>query len=178
MKDKNKKILGISLAVVSVAVVIVCLYIFLGAGEMKTDFVPGASPEPPTSSWAASAAPKATVSPSPSPTPKAQSSQAEYPKVVKETSSEVVVDFTEPEEPAKEPAPEPAAPPAPESPPDDDESYDPPPTQGETGGGGGQTDGGGGGTVYDPVFGDVTPGQGQPQEVDNDGDPDKIVGIM
>ncbi len=94
---------------------------------------------------------------------------------MEETSSQVVIDFTPPE---SEPEPTPVSTPAPEPEPvysePDGGEY-----QAETGGGGGETGGGSdNGVVHDPVFGDVVPGQAQQQEVDNDGDPDKQVGIM
>ncbi len=92
----------------------------------------------------------------------------DYPKVVTETSSEVVIDFTPPESVPVE-----------ETPPESQEEYTPP-AEAETGGGGGETAGqpAGDGVIDDPVFGKVYVGEGQQQEVDNDGDPEKQVGTM
>lgn len=92
----------------------------------------------------------------------------DYPKVIAETSSEVVIDFTPPESVPVE-----------ETPPESQEEYAPP-AEAETGGGGGETAGqpAGDGVIDDPVFGKVYAGEGQQQEVDNDGDPEKQVGTM
>lgn len=106
----------------------------------------------------------------------------EYPKVSSETEDEVIIDFTDTDKPTetppipegkseiKDPGDEHPVNPAPDVTPP---PVDPPKPTGPAPG-----DSNGNGAVYDPVFGWVVPGQGQPSVGDSDGDLNKQVGNM
>lgn len=110
--------------------------------------------------------------------------EEEYPKVVEETEDEVVVDFTPPKD--KEDAEPPAAPEGKteiENPePDHPQTIDPeitvpePEPSSPSGPAPGSTNDNG--EVYDPVFGWVKPGVIVQENIDSDGDPNKMVGNM
>lgn len=170
MKEKRKVILtvcGISAA--CLAILFGCWYFSRSDSE---SFTANAAEPSAVSSWVASPLPAADQKPAVSSaveTPKKPLKG--YPKVVTETASEVVIDFTPPESvPVEESA---------ETQPEPQEEYTPP-EEAETGGGGGETAGQptGDGVIDDPAFGKVYAGEAQQQEVDNDGDPEKQVGTM
>lgn len=195
MKDNKKAILAVCGAGAACLVILLACWFF---GRTPEDnFAAEASGSNPTISWTApDATPKpVSASPKPSPTPKKteskpDSSLDDYPKVKEETSSEVVIDFAppaeeipQPQEPVVQATPTPAPTPTPEPAPVEyvePETNPEPAPQPEGGGGGGQSyeeptpDG----YFYDPAFGWIQPGEGVPEYVDSDGDPDKQVGTM
>jgi hypothetical protein len=163
------------LAVLCIAILAVC---FLWGNDEKSEFVPDPAPagvpadrwtENPSSDTVEESSGGTSPGENPAITPEGPSE--EYPKVVEDSKDEVVIDFTEPE-PTKEPPPE------------------NPPTQSQTPSAGGnpQESSGTGtpapgntndkGEVYDPVFGWVKPAEVIQESIDNEGDPNKMVGDM
>lgn len=175
----SKKFIAGALAVLCVAILVVCLVV---SNDKKGEFVPDPSQSAdPVDTW--------EENPSSSPTgsgyagTKGTADEEEYPKVVEENEDEVVIDFTDPS-PSKEPAP---------TTPGTDEDHvdhDTVPVQTPSEGGKPQQESSGSssapaagstnsqGQVYDPVFGWVTPSTGNTIPMDNDGDPNKMVGEM
>lgn len=167
MKDKRKAILTVcGIGAACLAILLSCWYFSKSDGGSFT--AEGNEPSA-VDTWAASSfspVEKEPIASSAVETP--EEPLKDYPKVIAETSSEVVIDFTPPESVPVE-----------ETPPESQEEYTPP-AEVETGGGGGETAGqpAGDGVIDDPVFGKVYAGEGQQQEVDNNGDPEKQVGTM
>lgn len=165
-----------TLAVLCVGILVVC---FIVSNDKKEDFVPDPTPSVnPIDSWEAST----PSSPAGGATEGNGANDAEqYPKVVEETEDEVVIDFTDPSPAKVDP---------PETPGTDKDHVDhgAVPIQTPSEGGkpqenpkpntpapGSTNDKG---QVYDPVFGWVTPSKGGTVPMDNDGDPNKMVGEM
>ena len=107
-----------------------------------------------------------------------------YPKVVEETEDEVVVDFTAPKSPDEAEPPEipegktEIADPEPDHTPNIDPSVTAPEPEAPASSGPAPGSTNNNGEFYDPVFGWVKPGTVQQQEIDNEGDPNKMVGNM
>ena len=108
----------------------------------------------------------------------------QYPKVVEENEDEVIVDFTPPKSP--EDAEPPAVPdgkteikdPTPDHAPNIDPEVKAPETEKPVSNDPAPGSTNGSGEFYDPVFGWVKPGAVNQQEIDSEGDPNKMVGNM
>lgn len=174
----SKKFIAGALAVLCVGILVVCLIV---NNDKKGEFVPDPTQSvDPIDTW--------EENPSSSPTgsgyagAKGAANEEEYPKIVKENEGEVVIDFTDPS-PSKESAPTSPGTDA------DHVDHDAVPVQTPSEGGKPQSENSGSNTpapgsknsqgqVYDPVFGWVTPSTGNTVPMDNDGDPNKMVGEM
>lgn len=183
---RSKKFLFSVLAAACIGILAVCLVV---NRDRDNNFQPeDVAANTGTQEWQEFPAPAAdTATPSPARTPALAATKEpleEYPRVVDESESEVVIDFTPegeelrtepPEPPVAEGDPEdPSAPPtyAPE-----ETSPEPtaPPAQSNTPAPGSTNENG---AVYDPVFGWVIPSQVEQTTSDSNGDPNKMVGDM
>jgi len=190
---KNKTFIVGALAFLCVAITVVCV---LWSSGGASDFTPDPTVSiDPVNNW--------TENPSQSASDKAadddgylpvvwqpidgQNGQSEkpteeYPKVVEENKDEVVIDFTDPELPAKDPPPEtpnsdavdgktdhtpPKTPADTDKPKENQNPSNPKPGSVNEKG-----------EFYDPVFGWVKPGNVEQVEIGGDGDPNKIIGSM
>lgn len=176
---QSKGFIITSLCVLCLGILVAC---FLLSRDHSGEFVPDAPPANSTASdWAenesgsGSRAEDYTVGK----TPEVQ----EYPKVVEESEQDVVIDFTPLEKPEVSPPPTPEGKTVKEDVTDDhpqniSPDVTPPsiepssPSQPQPGSSNGN------GAVYDPVFGWVIPGEVHQSTIDNDGDPNKMVGQM
>lgn len=175
----SKKFVAGALAVLCVGILVVCLIV---STDKKDEFVPDPSPTGElVDSWEEN--PSSSTDGSGYPGSQGKADEEQYPKVVEENEDEVVIDFTDPS-PSKEAA-------APETPGTDGDhvDHDAVPVQTPSEGGKPQNEGSGSNTpapgstnsqgqVYDPVFGWVTPSKGNAIPMDNEGDPNKMVGEM
>lgn len=171
------------------ALVLLCIGVaaacFIWGRDKPSEFTPDPPESQTTSEWkenSSSANPDDWAS-SGSPNSKSEPN-GEYPKVVEETEDEVVVDFTPPQ--SKEDVEPPAVPegkteienPEPNHTPTIDPEVTPPEPEPEAPSGPAPGSTNNNGEVYDPVFGWVKPGNIVQEEVDNNGDPNKMVGNM
>ena len=177
----SKTFIAGTLAILCVVILVVCL---LWSKGDKPDFIPDPVPSgAPIDSWTENSAPQNGETYKDGFTPAGYSpvnqsdehTAGEYPAVIEDKEDEVIIAFIEPE-PTKEPPPEtpgtnndmPSKPPEhvgkPQENPDSGK-----PVPGSTNEKG---------EVYDQVFGWVKPGKVEQIEIDNDGDPNKIIGNM
>lgn len=174
----SKKFIAGTLVVLCVGILVICLIV---GGDKKNEFVPDPFPTgEPVDTWEEN--PSSTPSGGGYAGIQGANDADAYPKVVEENPDEVVIDFTDPS-PTKEPAPEtpgkdtdhvdhdsvPVQTPSEGGKPQQESSDSNTPAPGSTNSQG---------QVYDPVFGWVTPSTGNTVPMDNDGDPNKMVGEM
>lgn len=183
---KSKEFLLSVLAVACIGILTVC---FVVNRDTDNNFQPEevASNTEAQKSQEAPAPAASTEHPAPVNTPAPAATKdpmEEYPKVVEESESEVVIDFTPESEELQPETPEPptaegnvADPSAPPTYAPEETEPEPtaPPAQNNTPAPGSTNENG---AVYDPVFGWVEPGQVEQTPADSSGDPDKMVGDM
>ena len=177
---QSKGFIVTSLCVLCVGILAAC---FLLGRDQGGEFVPDTPP-------ASSAASDWTENPSGSggraedyDVGKTPEVQEQYPKVVDESEQEVVIDFTPSEKPEVTPPPAPEGKTAKEDVADDhpqniSPEVTPPPSEPSSPSQPQPGSSNGNGAVYDPVFGWVVPGEVHQSTIDNDGDPNKMVGQM
>lgn len=177
---KSKKFLFSVLAAACIGILAVCFVVNRDRdNNFQPEDVAANNGAPELQESPAPAANTATPVPTHTPAPAAtKEPMEEYPKVVDESESEVVIDFTPEGEDLKTESPEP---PAAEGDPEDPSApptYAPEetkPAQDNTPAPGSTNENG---AVYDPVFGWVIPSQVEQTTSDSTGDPNKMVGDM
>ena len=180
---KSKRFLISVLAIACVGILVTC---FLVSRDQKSDFHPEElSTNTDTQEMPAIPSPAGNRTNTSSPAPAAtKDPMEEYPKVVDESETEVVIDFTPEGEDLKTETPEPptaegdttdpSAPPT-YAPEETEPAQTAPPAQDTNPAPGSVREDG---AVYDPVFGWVVPGQVNQAPADSSGDPGKMVGDM
>lgn len=180
---KSKGFLFSVLAIACVGILVTC---FVVSRDQKSDFHPEElSTNTDTQEIPATSSPAGNRTTTSSPAPAAtKDPMEEYPKVVDESESEVVIDFTPEGEDLKTETPElpvaegdttdPSAPPT-YAPEETEPTPTTPPAQDTKPAPGSVREDG---AVYDPVFGWVVPGQVEQAPADSSGDPNKMVGDM
>ena len=178
---KSKVFLVSVLTILCVGILAACWFV---SRSKNTKFIPDESPpagSPQTWETATAESGAAGKISTGNHTPVPSNTIENYPKVVEETESEVVVDFTPTEKPAASPPPTPEIPivegdPAVEPPANSVPAVTAPPAQNNGDPAPGSSNGSG--AVYDPVFGWVTPGDVSQSAGNSDGDPNTMVGNM
>jgi hypothetical protein len=175
-----------ALALLCIGILTVCL--LWGSGE-GAKFVPDPAPPVETiSEWVEPIPPAPSDQSAPAVPDSAEPSAAvPEPQVqnVQEVGDNVIINFTDPVQPKGTPPPppevtvvqgDPSHPPEPSPAPTPDSTEDSPETpKSDTPAPGSRNDKG---EVYDPVFGWFVPGEVISEPIDNDGDPNKMVGHM